>query len=201
MQINRQCNTKVLFGIIIFSFFLSISACSTIRSDEAVSNEPSSPTPNVEIMKPYSILTPNGYPYPQEFEEPEIPDYLLTPVSIPEPSKDAGVVTGKIINLETKEPMPFQTVYLGVMVFLTPAPGYTYHIYENSSPHTMTDVNGTFVLDNVPPGDYIILVWTPFGAYVIHDNQGEKIVKSRASRLLDLGALEAIDPMKHTPSP
>ncbi len=110
----------------------------------------------------YIAATPRSYPAPDNVTI--IPP---TPFTIPEPGADTGVVTGVLVDVETGEPMEYQTVYLGFKIYLTPGPGYSYGLQENTSPHSLTTPEGEFAIGNVPPGEYIIMIFTPFGASVV----------------------------------
>lgn len=175
-----------------------LTACSAIPTASPSTTSPSSAQgTEIPILKPLAI---GEYPYPFEVTEPPLPEYLQTPVQIPTPGKDTGVVTGSLKNIEDGEPLKFQTIYLGKKVYLTPPPDYTYHIYQNTSPKTMSDLNGDFAIGEVPEGEYIIMVWTPFGAYVVMDKGTELMANVKPGQVLNLGVLEAIDPMKHESS-
>lgn len=142
--------------------------------------------------EPFVTRTPRSYPAPQE----NVSIATATPLVVPTASADSGVVTGKLINLETGEPIAFQSVYLGTKNYLTPGPGYTYTLQENSSPHTLSDENGMFAIGAVPPGEYILMIFTPFGATVVMqpNSDRELDVVIKAGEVLDLGTMEALEP-------
>lgn len=184
---------KIVYLLILTLIF---TACSQLPQATQITNSPgASKETAYPILKPLEF---EGYPYPFTVTEPPAPAYLQTPVQAPTPSLDKGVVTGSLRNLEDGEPLQFNTVFLGQKVYLTPAPGYTYHIFQNSSPKTVSDINGDFAFGDVPEGEYIIMVWTPFGAYVIMKDGTELMAKVKPGQTLELGELNAVDPMKHT---
>jgi hypothetical protein len=139
----------------------------------------------------YIPATPRSYPAPENVTI--IPP---TPFTVPEPGSDTGVVTGILVDVETGEPMAFQSVYLGFKIFLTPGPGYSYGLQETTSPHSLTTPDGEFAIADVPPGEYIVMIFTPFGASVImqpnSDRELEVVVV--AGEVVDLGSLEALQP-------
>lgn len=177
------------------------AACSAIPSTAQITENPyPANETEIPILKPLEIGE-YPYPYPLEVTEPPVPEYLQTPVQVPTPSSDKGVVTGSLRNLADGEPLQFQTIYLGQKVYLTPAPGYTYHVFQNTSPRTTSDLNGDFAIGDVPEGDYIIMVWTPFGAYVIMENGTEVMANVKPGQVLELGELDAVDPMEYESNP
>jgi hypothetical protein len=117
---------------------------------------------------------------------------------VPTPGTDTGVVIGTIMDESTKKPMGGQTIYLGTIVYMTPAPAHSYVLQENSSPHTFADKDGRFALGNVQPGNYIVMVWTPIGTSVIIDPKtgNELSLVVEAGKTVDLGSIEGINPLK-----
>lgn len=139
----------------------------------------------------YIPATPRTYPSPEGGTI-----ITATPFTVPTPGSDTGVVTGKLVNVENGEPMAFQTIYLGHKIYLTPGPGYTYGLQENSSPHTNTTPDGEFAIGEVPPGEYILMIFTPFGASVVMqpNSDRELDVVIVAGKVVDLGTMDAVLP-------
>jgi len=152
--------------------------------------------------------TDDAYPYPepalsvlpslQSYPEPSVEreDPTITPLVLPTPGPDTGVVIGQIIDIETKQPLAFGTVYLGFKTLLTPGPGYTYGINERTSPHAIMDDKGKFAIGDVPPGNYIVIVFHPRAASVvmIPNTDKELEVKVRAGEAIDIGTVQAKNP-------
>jgi hypothetical protein len=111
--------------------------------------------------------------------------------TVPAPKQDSGVVTGELFSTKMNAPLSNIGVYLGEYVYLTPAPGYLISIRQNGSPHTMTDDQGRFIVENVPPGKYPLLAWTPHASHVVPDESGKKEleVTVTAGKVTDLGKL------------
>jgi hypothetical protein len=122
--------------------------------------------------------------------------YTPSPIIIPEPSDTTGVVTGQMLDANTGEPMRFVHVYLGKRIFLTPGPGYTYGLQEKSSPHTQTDENGLFAIGDIPPGTYLLMIFTPHSASVVMEpnTDREKDIVITAGSTLELGEVDALPP-------
>src|SRR3990170_8866271 len=96
------------------------------------------------------------------------------PLVIPTPAQNSGVVIGEIYSLLAEAPLAGQAIYLGERVPLNPGPGYLVTIQQEGSPHVTADAHGRFVFADVPPGDYPLLVWTPFNSYVIPNLKGDR---------------------------
>lgn len=158
-----------------------------------------SPYPEPSSEQALTVNTPSAYPGPREIPDrinPEYPDPVATtppptsvPVVVPTPGAETGVVTGQLLSLDSKEPLQQQSIYLGQMVFLTPGPGYTLHIQEKSSPHSITDNEGRFAIGDVPPGSYVLFVWTPFNASTLTDEKSgqPREIKVQAGQTIDIG--------------
>jgi hypothetical protein len=111
---------------------------------------------------------------------------------IPTPEEDAGVVIGEVFSVTADSPLAGQAIYLGERVPLSPGPGYLVTIQQQASPHVISDEKGRFVFSDIPPGDYPILVWTPFNSYVVPDAKGKRelSVVVEAGKITNLGRIE-----------
>lgn len=111
---------------------------------------------------------------------------------LPTPDPETGVVTGRAISSTTGTALAAQGIYLGERLMLTPGPGYLLTLQQESSPHTTTDEAGGFTLLGVPPGEYALILWTPFKSRVALDSSGlvELRVVVQAGRVTDLGSIE-----------
>jgi hypothetical protein len=171
-----------------------------VKTAEVQAVEPTQPQVQATDSQAYPYPAPQGYVTrtPRTYPEPQnnVAISTATPIVVPTAGKDTGVVTGILINTETGEPMAFQSVYLGIRVYLTPGPGYTYALQEASSPHALTAEDGEFAIGDVPPGDYILMIFTPFGASVVMqpNTDRELDVKVAAGQVVDVGTLEAVEP-------
>lgn len=111
--------------------------------------------------------------------------------TVPAPKENMGVVTGELFSTKMNAPLSNIGVYLGEYVLLTPGPGYLISIRQNGSPHTMTDDQGRFIVEDVKPGKYPLLAWTPHSSHVVPDESGKKelVVTVTAGKVTDLGKL------------
>jgi hypothetical protein len=168
------------------------------------------PSPVSSSPPETSSQSQEGTPYPAPteyvYETATLPSYpvprsgtsAFTPQTfdVPEPTADKGVVTGTMLDLNTGEPMRFVWIYLGKKIFLTPGPGYNYALQEKSSPHTQSDENGRFAIGDVPPGNYLLMIFTPRSASVVMvpntDREQEVVVE--AGETNDVGEVKALPP-------
>ncbi len=98
---------------------------------------------------------------------------VLTNVPSQVPDSSTGVVEGRFISKHTNTPLVEQTVYLGEFLPLQPGDDYLVTLEVEGSPHVKTDKEGYFSFEGIIPGDYPIIVWTPFRSLVVPDITGE----------------------------
>jgi hypothetical protein len=174
----------------------------------------STPMPTGDGPTPYPIATSpeNANPYPYPYPQPQQP-YIHTPpypiddspvrstdqpFVVPTADADSAVLFGRILDEDTGLPMVDQSIYLGEKIMMTPGPGYSVGVQEKSSPHTLTNGNGQFVISDIPPGTYVLMVWTPFATSFVIDPKTQEVYELTftAGQSVDLGVLEATDPTK-----
>lgn len=206
---------------LLICFTLALTACSgtggqeppaptqqstqTVRSMQqpAESADSATPIPTLqEAISPYpyplptqprAVTTPVPYPSPENNAQTRPTDTALV---IPSPDANTGVVVGELVSTNDGSPLNNKLVYLGKKMYLTPGPGYTYGIQENSSPQAWSSESGKFVISNIPPGQYILMLFTPHSATVVMqpNSDRELDVNVEAGKILDLGRLEAVPP-------
>jgi hypothetical protein len=189
------------FPYILFVLILLISACSGPIEENPT--QISVPTPTYMQVE---VETPSAYPLPERYIPPtlsyplpptEVPLYENSEFTIPMPDSESGVVIGQLIDIDTNEFLSSQSVYLGQKIFHTPGPDFSIGVQEMSSPHTISNIEGRFALAGVEPGTYVVMVWTPFNAYIISDPYTtlELEVTVNAGETIDLGMLMAKNPL------
>jgi hypothetical protein len=185
-----------------------ISGCAQASPTQEVSPIPPTKEQVMVVTEASEIVsTPEPYPVPEErpkatvdpaYPAPEVEAVSREPevtFSIPTPGTDTGAVMGVLVNKETGDPLAFKTIYLGTIIYLTPGPAYTIGMKEKASPHTKSDAEGRFALEDVPPGSYVVLVWTPFDAAAVIDEKTEKELEVivNAGETTDLGTIRSIN--------
>jgi hypothetical protein len=205
---------KIRYTIYLFIFvaLLMVAGCNRGGLPSPVATQASIPGTNTpEPAAPESTEKIGGadaYPGPTKFVylSPTLPSYpvprsgtdMYTPVpfNVPEPSAGTGVVVGQMMDSNTGEPMKFYHIYLGKRIYMTPGPGYTYALQEKSSPHAQSDENGRFAIGDVPPGSYLLMIFTPHSVSVVMEpnTDREKDIVVEAGKTLELGEVEAVPP-------
>jgi hypothetical protein len=121
-----------------------------------------------------------------------IPGYYVTHLVVPTPSSGKAVVTGiLLIGGEDKQPY-LATLYLGPTIPPS-TPDYPPMISfsEKSDPLAVQDVDtGRFLFSDVSPGQYGMILWSPFGGNPLVDENGDTILFSvNADEVKDLGII------------
>jgi hypothetical protein len=190
--------TKIL---LIMIFTIVIGGCSAKNPIE---------TPGVTVM----VQTPIQSAYPYPIEEPTvpvvtssypgplggsgIPEVVSTPMNyvtqliVPTPLTGKAVVTGVLlIGGEGGKPY-MATLYLASTVPPS-TPDYPPLIAfsEQSDQLGIQDVDtGRFLFTNVAPGQYAIIIWTPFGGNPLVDQSGNSLLFTvKAGEVKDLGII------------
>ncbi|MDY6867865.1 MAG: hypothetical protein SVT56_08160 [Chloroflexota bacterium] len=111
-------------------------------------------------------------------------------LNIPTPNSDSGIIFGEVQSLTQKEPVSYTSVFLASKVFNDSEESYVLSISENSSPSTKTLFSGEFVISNIPPGEYTLVLVPPTSAVPILDKSGAEIeIIIEGGKCLDLGIL------------
>jgi hypothetical protein len=90
------------------------------------------------------------------------------------PEAGTGSVEGRLISSSSDLPLQGQTVYLGDFLPLDPGDEYLVTLEVEGSPNTRTDETGLFIFSGISPGNYPLLIWTPFKSMVIPDHTNDK---------------------------
>ena len=109
---------------------------------------------------------------------------------VPQPADQKGTVTGNVISTTTNKPYPKAPVWLAE-VYRQDGKG-VYVLDHAFSPAVYADDRGVFVIANVDPKEYVIVVGNPDGEYVvIPDDSGKaRVWNVEAGKILDVGTLD-----------
>lgn len=122
---------------------------------------------------------------------------LPVPAVAVTPESGKAAISGRLISLSTSEPMVNQNLSLPAMLC---APGVAeadkreqcfYMIDEAFDPSALTDGDGRFVFQNIPAGEYVMLVGNLMTEYTILSDELDRpmIWKADANQVLELGDL------------
>ena len=163
-------------------------------------NEPS-PTPTTPIQSPpndsgYPAPDNNeggnsGYPAPSDDSIQEVdfsvPSYVQPQVA--SPKNGEGSVVGRTINSRDQSILFGMDLSIGIRTPLDPGPGHAITVMESSSPKGTSNNEGYFIIENLEPDEYSLVLVTPIGAKVITEQNSviELTVEIIAEQITDLG--------------
>lgn len=179
---------KFRFSTSLLIISILLVACSNNQTQESTSI--------ITPISPEELAYPGYFPYEGNLEYPAPvttenadkfhPDYLV----IPTPSPENGVITGKILIENSNEPYLNSLLVLGD-VSEPDAEGYPplvgYSV--DSDPKAIQSSDGVFVFDNIKPGEYGIVLWSPISTFLLTDhNTGDTIfVTVKAGEVTNIG--------------
>ena len=116
------------------------------------------------------------------------PDELVQPEP-PNPSAGHGAVVGQLFHKDSESPGSNLTIYLGIKVEANPGPGYLISTQRNSSPQADTNGAGYFVINDVEPGTYALVIGSLIGSRVLEnpENGQEYWVEVASGEISDVG--------------
>lgn len=120
-------------------------------------------------------------------QEDNSPSNMPMDSMIPEPKPDSAIIYGTLMSTKTNQPLPNIQLLLANMIPVNPGSGFIVSTSDNS-PNAFTNDRGAFLFLDINPGNYVLILKTPFNSYPIVDKNNEQIKISLASgNLLALG--------------
>ena len=115
-----------------------------------------------------------------------------TPTPIPRPEPGKAMVTGKLFSTTSDKPLPNTVVWLAEVVRQGEQGAYV--LDSVFSPGVYADENGIFVISNVGPGEYVIVVGDPESRHeIIAESSGKaKVWNIPADQIYNVGELKVI---------
>lgn len=110
--------------------------------------------------------------------------------TIPAPGSDTGVVVGAVEVEELGDPMRGVQVFLGEPIG-SDSGEPLFGLDPSSAPGAEADEQGRFVIPDVPPADYVIVLWSPVNSILARDPEtGDPLLISvEAGEVVDVGQL------------
>ncbi len=115
----------------------------------------------------------------------------------PQVAPTSGAIVGKLINSNTGLLASGVIIHLAKTLPLSPGPGHLFTFDMASAPRAQTKADGSFMFENIEPGEYGLLVWTPHETSQVEysDNPDEElIVAVEAGRVIDVGTVKVAVP-------
>lgn len=146
------------------------------------------PYPGAEPTAVLMDFSPQPYPGPTG--EPTATKVIPTPIIIPTPGSDMGIVIGKLLTSDPDHKPYLASLYLGNTIN-PDKEGFPpmVSLSEATDPLAVQDETGFFMFMNVKPGFYALIVWNPITSTVIQDEKKEnyRIFEVKPGETLDLG--------------
>jgi hypothetical protein len=115
-----------------------------------------------------------------------------TSLQIPTPGPESGVVSGQILDSATGKPLE-RNFFLSKNLTLDhpelpPLISFSY----DSNPRAAQDDAGYFVFKDVPPGEYVLVLWSPADLQFVMEKGTDNpfSIKVEAGNALDLGLIK-----------
>lgn len=119
------------------------------------------------------------------------PNQQVESTTLPSPQPDKAMMVGKIISLETGSPLTNVPVRLA-SVYRQGNDG-AFVLDVSHSPGNFSQSDGNFVIEDINPGEYLIVVGEPENNnYVIFQDEDKKPVSYQleANKVLEVGTLK-----------
>lgn len=116
------------------------------------------------------------------------------PSIIPTPIASMGTVVGTLVSSIPGSSLAGIALYFGTLLPLTPGPDHLINMDLVNSPKTLIREDGRFIAENIPPGEYVLILWTPHESRYIPDPanaESEFIVEVVGGQIVDIGTLPA----------
>jgi hypothetical protein len=117
----------------------------------------------------------------------------LTPLTVLTPSSDSAIIGGVLLEKSTGKPPVEGTLYLAEIAIMTNGKPVA-QIDRKNDPYAFTAPNGEFVFQDVKPGKYGLVYYTPELNFLLDDpkGSGSLIIDVAAGQVIDVGTIELI---------
>lgn len=172
----------------ILIIFLLLCACNSNQSPTSNFSSDASTGPETESNP---SLAETAYPIPEDSEgyvgtsypigqEPTLNplNHLMGTIEsnvVPDINPDKAAVYGVLNSYTDKQPLQGVVIYAADVVIVETSGDKIYTIQEKSSPHDATDDIGQFTISQIKPGNYLLMLVTPFGSYPIFDKNNIQV--------------------------
>lgn len=112
---------------------------------------------------------------PEDFNDEGIQPQTIITQTPPDSQEGLGIVYGTLISLTDGSMIPQVTLIAADKVYLDNSEGYVISFREKTSPRGETNEIGQFVIDGISPGEYVLMLVTPGGSYLVLDKNLEEM--------------------------
>lgn len=113
------------------------------------------------------------------------------------PPADKGVVVGRLVSTDPDKSLEGLDVFFATLVPLTPGPDHLVSMDLASTPRAKIAADGSFVAENLEPGQYALVLWAPVSTRFVPNPEHperEYIVTVQAGKIIDVGTLMVTPP-------
>jgi hypothetical protein len=114
-------------------------------------------------------------------------DFIVDPLQMDD---ETGVARGRVISAVTNEPLAGTVVALAQVTRQGEEGAFV--LNTASSPMNTTDVDGYFIIPQIPPGEFVIVVGDPYGVNTIIENPDTQMAQTyfvEQGRVTEVGEL------------
>jgi len=181
--------------ILLLILLMVLPACSGAITTPTLTGAPP-PTAGAQPSTGYPAEDPGvenqptqAYPGPPVPSDDPLAGYPKS-LEVPQPKAGLGVITGRILEVANNEVYLAPTLILGEMTYPSdpnaapPLVGFS----ETTDPRGIQDQSGKFVFQDIKPGTYAVVVWTPASSTLVTDKEGNTaVVEVTADKVVDMG--------------
>lgn len=185
-----------LIGCIMLLIWLS--ACSnppSIPESDEVS-APTAPEVASETSVPEAAYPSPSSAYPGSETLDASPTLPASLVEVPAPSSESvGTVTGVLVLAgDPDRVVPEAILYLGEIITVADGQPALAALDKQTAPVTQTTLAGQFIFEDVPPGEYTLILDLIASTFVLNQPQdGDLIIQVNGGEITDLGELRYSD--------
>ncbi len=174
----------ILYFLVGYAVLAFLVSCSSLTSGSSSSTNT------------YPVISPADLPkteeidiaYPVASELSPTPSENNLSIRTPENTPGFGVVYGQLNSKTENKPLSDVKIYLAEKVQINQSESYVLAVQEKGSPQSLTDVNGRFIIEAIPPANYVLFFITPYGNYTVLDSKDTEIhLTIESDDLLDVG--------------
>lgn len=128
----------------------------------------------------------NGGSYPIA---PHVPSSRMSR-SIPTPLTTKGTISGQLVSATPQESIAGLVIYAATILPLTPGPDHMINVDLANSPKDLVREDGQFAINNVEPGEYVLMLWAPHSSSFVPDAQNpdaQLTIRVWAGQIVDIG--------------
>ncbi len=193
---NRLIYRSVVYSLFFITLFIAACSGQKVGLTESQSTEITNLTQSYPSPAKKTDIPDIGYPVttPVEIAEP-----TFGPLVVPTPGSDSGVIIGILLDEVDNTAIANQTIFLGDVIYPSVGSGFSIGIDQAKSPTTVTNQDGEFAIGSIAPGEYVIMVWTPFMSSAVLDpgTNEPMIIVIKANQTFDFGTLKVANPLRN----